>query len=98
MSYSYHDDERAGADGQRSNSVWTRGAIMLLFIFCFGLGQSILYAMTVVQFLWLLFKGERNEFIAQFGRSLAEWLHDAARFLTAGTEEKPFPWKPWPPM
>jgi hypothetical protein len=54
--------------------------------------------MTVVQFLWLLFKGERNEFIAQFGRSLAEWLHDAARFLTAGSEEKPFPWKPWPPM
>jgi hypothetical protein len=36
-----------------------------------------------------------NQFIAGFGTPLANWLADVARFLTCGTEDKPFPWRTW---
>ena len=96
MSYSYHDEDHVGSTKPASNTIWGRGVIMLLFIFCFGLGQSVLYALAVIQFIWMLIKGGRNEFIAEFGRSLAIWLGDVACFLTADSEEKPFPWRSWP--
>ena len=35
--------------------IWKRGLIMLVFIFAFGVGQSLLYLTTIAQFLWLLF-------------------------------------------
>jgi hypothetical protein len=41
-------------------------------------------------------KGERNVFLAQLGYALSLWMADAARFLSGDSEDKPFPWKPWP--
>ena len=96
MSYSYNDEDHVGATRPTSKAIWMRGLIMLLFIICFGLVQSVLYVIALIQFVWMLVTGERNAFIAEFGRSLATWLGDTARFLTAETEEKPFPWKAWP--
>ena len=51
----------------------------------------------IAQFLWLLFAGEANSQIAQFGNSLSRWLADAARYLSCASDMKPFPWAPWPP-
>lgn len=96
MSYSYHDHDRGSSESRTSNPIWTRGIIMLLFIFAFGVAQTVLYALAVIQFLWMLIKGERNVFIADLGASLGLWLADTSRFLTGDTDEKPFPWKPWP--
>jgi Domain of unknown function (DUF4389) len=87
----------------RSNSrfadsaVWMRGLYMLLFVLAFGVAQTLLCVTAIAQFLWLLFAGEANSQIAQFGNSLARWLADAARFLACASEAKPFPWAPWPP-
>jgi hypothetical protein len=49
-----------------------------------------------VQFLWLLFAGEPNPAIVQFGRSLSRWLADTGRYLLCSSEAKPFPWASWP--
>ena len=78
------------------SEVWKRGLIMLVFIFAFGVGQSILYLTTVAQFLWLLFAKEPNKLLVEFGKSLALWLAHTARFLCCATDEKPFPWTSWP--
>ena len=75
---------------------WKRGLVMLMFMVGFGIGQSILFLMSLVQFVWLLAKQEPNRPLAEFGQSLALWLSETARFLTCATEEKPFPWKAWP--
>jgi Domain of unknown function (DUF4389) len=96
MSYEYHDEHRDAVAGDGSRSVWTRGLTMLLFIFALGIANPLLYALAFVQFLWMLLKSERNVFIAGFGRSLAAWIAETARFITGDTEEKPFPWKAWP--
>jgi hypothetical protein len=79
-----------------SQEVWKRGLFMLLFIAAFGIGQAILNAMTIVQFLWVLITRQPNEFLASFGASLAAWLAEAARFQTCVTDDKPFPFRPWP--
>lgn len=96
MSYPYDQNNRDDASTSPTSNVWKRGAIALLFMFCFGVAQSLLYALTVVQFLWLVIGGARNEFLAKFGRSLGLWLAETAWFLSADTEEIPFPWRPWP--
>ena len=66
-----HPQEPATNAGK--SDVWKRGLIMLVFIFLFGVGQSILYLIAVIQFLWLLFANEPNRFLVDFGKSLALW-------------------------
>ncbi len=76
--------------------VWKRGLFMLLFAVAFGIGQMALNVITIVQFLWLLIQRERNEYLVRFGASLSNWFAEVARFQTGVTEDKPFPWRPWP--
>ena len=76
--------------------VWKRGLLMLLFVIAFGLAQMLLNALAIVQFVWLLVKREPNQPVAGFGMSLSKWLADVAQFLTCATDERPFPWRPWP--
>jgi hypothetical protein len=78
------------------SEAWKRGLIMLVFMFAFGVGQTILYLTAVAQFLWLLFAKEPNKLLAEFGQSLAVWLAHTAKFLCCATDEKPFPWTAWP--
>ncbi|MGO8952927.1 MAG: DUF4389 domain-containing protein [Rhodomicrobium sp.] len=77
-------------------NVWMRGLFMLLFAFLFGIGHMVLNAITVVQFLWLLFTREPNRFLSRFGLSLAKWFGEVTQFQTAATGDKPFPWRDWP--
>ncbi len=76
--------------------VWKRGLFMLLFAIAFGLGQMVLNALAILQFLWLLITREPNAYLTRFGSSLATWLGDVARFQTCATDQKPFPFRPWP--
>lgn len=77
-------------------NTWKRGLVTLVFLVAFGIGQSLLFFMTLAQFVWLLFKQEPNRPIAEFGQSLGVWLSEVAAFLVCATNEKPFPWKGWP--
>lgn len=74
-------------------SPWLRGLHMLIVAVVFGVAQWLLGLAAVVQFLWLLFAKERNPQIAAFGAGLSRWMAEAAAFLTAASEEKPFPFK-----
>jgi hypothetical protein len=96
VSHPYGDNDQDQVARPDRSSVWKRGLIMFLLMFCFGIAQSMLYPIAVVQFLWMLIIGERNVILAQFGRSLGLWLAETTSFLCGDTEEKPFPWRPWP--
>ena len=76
--------------------VWKRGLLMLVFVFAFGVGQTLLYFMALVQFIWLLSTGEPNGRLARFGKSHSLWLASVGQFLICATEDKPFPWADWP--
>ena len=89
-------ETKAPDDKPTARDVWMRGLFMFLFMIAFGLGVWLLNFLAIVQFLWLLFAREPNQLIARFGNSLSVWLAEIGRFLTAATEDKPFPWRPWP--
>jgi hypothetical protein len=89
-------ETREPSDQAGRHSVWMRGLFMLLFIIGFSMGHWLLNVLAILQFLWLVFAREPNRFIADFGNGLAIWLAEVGRFLTCATEEKPFPWEPWP--
>lgn len=75
------------------NQLWMRGLMMLLIAVLIGLAQTVLFALTVLQFILMLIdKGKPNTQIASFGRTLGGWLTKAAAFQTAASEEKPWPW------
>ena len=79
----------------KDRSVWVRGLQMLIFAVLFGVAETVLLVLALLQFLWLLFAGERNRFIADFGEPLANWLAAVARFQTGRSDDKPFPWAKW---
>ncbi|HUS56360.1 MAG TPA: DUF4389 domain-containing protein [Thermohalobaculum sp.] len=76
--------------------IWIRGAFMIFFMIAFSITQGLVALMAVIQFLSLMFTAKPNDFIAGFGRSLGRWLEQTARFQSAATDERPFPWAPWP--
>ncbi len=90
------DTTQTEVTSTESKQTWLRGLFMLLFIILFGIAETVLALMAVVQFFWLLFAKEPNAFLRDFGASLGRWMRDVANFQTGGTEEKPFPWKNWP--
>ena len=53
-------------------------------------------AFFAFQFLASLFTGQPNDQLTRFGRNLARYLQQITVFMTFATEEKPFPFTPWP--
>lgn len=85
--------EPGGVEPQAS--IWKRGLMMLLIAILVWVAQTVLQFLTLVQFILMLVdKGKPNAQIASFGKSLGGWLAKAARFQTAESEEKPWPWTP----
>ena len=76
-------------------NIWLRGLWMLVLIILVNLAQTVLGVCAIFQFLWMLFTGERNALIAEFGGGVANWLAITARFVSGGSDEKPFPWTAW---
>jgi Domain of unknown function (DUF4389) len=78
-----------------TKEVWKRGLYMLATAILLGLAQTALHVMSLVQFVVMLTaKGQPNEQIAKFGKTMGDWQAKAALFQTAQSEEKPWPWSP----
>ena len=70
-----------------------RLVFMILIAVMISLSQTILTAVTVIQFIIrLLNSGQPNERLAEFGTDLGIWMAKAVRFQTGASEVKPWPW------
>ena len=79
------------AEGLGSRLLYT-----ILIAILFSLLQTVLSVLLVLQFVLLLVnRRQPNPRIAELGRSLGRWCDRAARYVTADTEEKPWPWRPF---
>lgn len=66
---------------------------MLIIYVMLGLASTVLGLATILQFvIMLLNKHEPNERLADFGTDLGIWIAKAARYQTAASEVKPWPW------
>ena len=66
---------------------------MVLIWIMLSLSQTVLTLLTVVQFIIMLVNtGERNKRLADFCTDLGIWMAKAARYQSAASEVKPWPW------
>lgn len=74
-------------------SIWLRLVNMVIIAALMSMASSLLGLMTVAQFLIMLFnKREPNENLARFGDTMGVWMAKSARYQTAASEVKPWPW------
>lgn len=74
----------------------TRGLFMLLMGMLYSLAGTVLLAVAVIQFVFLIAAEKPNTRLTAFGKSLAEYIRQIVEFQTFVTEEKPFPFSDWP--
>ncbi len=66
---------------------------MILIAIMISIAQTVLGAVTLIQFVILVINNkEPNERLAEFGTDLGIWIAKAARFQTAASNVKPWPW------
>ncbi len=80
-------------DDGKKEGLLMRLVHMVLIAVMISLAQTVLGVATLVQFIiMVLNKGAPNERLAEFGTDLGIWIAKAARFQTAASEVKPWPW------
>jgi hypothetical protein len=66
---------------------------MVIIAVMLSLSQTVLTLLTVVQFVVMLVNtGQRNQRLADFGTDLGIWMAKAARYQSAASDVKPWPW------
>lgn len=82
--------------GTNKRNIWVRGFLMLLMVFAIHVSGTLIFAVTVIQFVMMLLNDTPNARLVALGRGLGEYLHQIVTFLTFATEEIPFPFSEWP--
>ena len=78
---------------EQEENILSRLIYMLLIAVMISLAQTVLAVATVVQFVIMLVSNKQpNERLAEFGTDLGIWIAKAARFQTAASDVKPWPW------
>jgi hypothetical protein len=78
---------------EEQGNMLQRFIYMLLIAIMISLAQTVLGVATIVQFVIMLAnKKQPNERLAGFGTDLGVWIAKAARFQTAASKVKPWPW------
>jgi len=75
---------------------WMRLIYMILFAIVVNVAELVVGVIAVVQFMSKLFSGRINQQLAEFGEGLSLYFRQIVAFLTFQTEDKPFPFAPWP--
>lgn len=77
-------------------NIWLRGLFMLLMALAYQLSGTLLFFVTLAQFVFVLLTGTPNAQLIIFGRSLGSYLRQIVCFFTFVTDEMPFPFSSWP--
>jgi hypothetical protein len=81
----------------RSRSTWLRLIFMLVFFALYAISRFVVFAVVILQFLWVLFTAETNDKLVKLGQSLATYTYEIVTYLTFNTNTRPFPFdRDWP--
>ncbi|MFV1997495.1 MAG: DUF4389 domain-containing protein [Acidiferrobacterales bacterium] len=81
-----------------AKTTWSRGLYILLFAIVFNIAEILVVAVVLFQFLSTLLTGNNNQQLLRLGRQLSSFVRQLLMFVTYNSEEKPFPFGPWPNM
>ena len=79
-----------------NRNIWIRGLFMLLMALAYQVSGTVVWFVTVIQFLIMLLNDTPNARLVSFGRSMGRYLNQIVNFLTFVTEEIPIPFNDWP--
>lgn len=79
--------------GTEDENILMRLVYMVIIAVMLSFAQTILTVTTIIQFVIMLVNNkEPNERLADFGTDLGVWIAKAARYQTAASDVKPWPW------
>ena len=81
---------------KNKRQIWVRGFFMLLMVLVFQVSATVMFAVSIIQFVIMLLNDTPNERLVTFGRSLGKYIQQTINYLTFATEEIPFPFSDWP--
>lgn len=80
---------------QANESLWLRLLWMVIVGALMSVAQTLVNVLAFVQLIIMATSKRRpNAEISAFGTRIGLWLGKAARYQTAESEEKPWPWTP----
>lgn len=80
----------------KDQAVWTRGLYVVLFGIIYYFLFFLVVLIAVFQFLMRLFTTKFNDELLAFSDSLAEYVSQILRFITFKSDDRPYPFSPWP--
>ena len=75
---------------------WLRGLFILIFAVFFYFLCGIIWLLVLVQFIFKITTGSLNAQLEQFSGSLVQYALQILNYVTFRSEERPFPFSPWP--
>ena len=80
----------------KDKDTWQRFVYLVGFGIAFYFTVMLTFIISAFQFLAKLFSGSAFAVLSEFGENLATYQGQLSRFLTYTSEDKPFPFAPFP--
>jgi len=80
----------------KDKDTWLRFVYLVVFGIAFYLSIGLTFAASIFQFLAKLFSGSSFEGLSEFGDNLGTYQSQVTRYLTFASDDKPFPFAPFP--
>ncbi|MCC0074490.1 MAG: DUF4389 domain-containing protein [Rhodobacter sp.] len=78
-----------------SRELWPRILWIVVITMLISVAQSLLFAIAVLQIVIMIAnRGRPNEELGDFGSMVGAWVAKAARYQSAASDKKPWPWTP----
>ncbi|MEE9552367.1 MAG: DUF4389 domain-containing protein [Gammaproteobacteria bacterium] len=75
---------------------WIRGLFILIFGAILYILFGVIWLLVVFQFITMVVTGGLNKQLEQFSHGLTEYAFQILLYITYQSEERPFPFSPWP--
>lgn len=80
----------------KDKDTWMRFVYLVVLGIAYYVTFALVFLTALVQFLAKLFSGSAFKNVASFGRDLTTYQSQLVLFLTFASDEKPFPFAPFP--
>ena len=83
-------------ENAKNIDVWTRGLFILIYGVIFYFLFGLIWLVVIFQFFMKLITTELNAQLLDFSDSLSRYVSQILLYITFKSEERPFPFSPWP--
>lgn len=80
----------------KNPDVWLRGLFILIFGVILYFVFFLVWLLVVFQFVSKLLTGDINRQLGDFSGGLRQYIAQILGYITLLSDEKPFPFNPWP--